>query len=372
MRPDHILNFAIFLLILLIVLCQIGQPWRWFRSPEIIEAPKEKTERQLKPSSENDCSDCCIEKASPTPVTPKRLMPRLWSETKSPRGRTKEIVTQGYACNNRKCDYFHIMDASVHALVGNGCHGTYEKIQDLKCQVCKKKFSVRRDTVLYRLKTHSEKVAGALGCLAEGMDVSALERVTGIGEGTLRTWLARSGSHAEKLHAVFFQELIFSHIQLDELWASVRKEPNAVWVWVATDAITKIIPVVRLGPRTLDMAMAVVHDLRHMMQPDCTPVYTTDGLNLYFYAITAHHGNWVIPEGSTKPIWQVSAELLYGRVKKFLCRRRLVKVVRSMLCGELENLQSRLQDIGLSGRIQTSLYLLTPVRAGQEYQIDFE
>jgi IS1 family transposase len=141
---------------------------------------------------------------------------------------------------------------------------------------------------------------------------------------------------------------------LDELWANVRKESNAVWVWVATDATTKLIPVLQLGPRTLDMAMAVVHELSHTMAPGCIPVYTTDGLNLYFYAITAHHGEWVIPEGSTKAIWQVSAKLLYGQVKKFLWRRRLVKVVRSMLCGELENLQARLQDIGLSGRIQTS------------------
>ena len=91
-----------------------------------------------------------------------------------------------------------------------------------------------------------------------------------------------------------------------------------------------------------------------LQQPGCTPVYTTDGLNLYFYAITAHYGKWITPQGSTKPVWQVSAELLYGQVKKFLRRRRLVKVVRSMLCGELENLQSRLQGIGLSGNIQTS------------------
>jgi len=208
--------------------------------------------------------------------------------------------------------------------------------------------------VLYRLKTHSEKVALALALLAEGMDVSALERVIGIGEGTLRTWLTRSGKHAEKLHSVFFQELIFAHIQLDELWANVRQASQEVWLWVATEATTKVIPVIRLGPRTMDMAMGVVHTLCSTMPPGCTPAFTTDGLKLYFYALTTHFGQWVMPEGASKSLWQVSVDLLYGQVKKIQRRRRLVKVEYSLLWGELANLKGHLQAIGLSGRINTA------------------
>jgi transposase-like protein len=99
--------------------------------------------------------------------------------------------------------------------VGYGSHGKHEKVQDLMCQACGKKFTVRRDTVLYCLKTHSEKVVQALALMAEGVDFSMLERVMEIGEGTLRTWLTRAGMHAERLHGVFFQELIFCHIQQD-------------------------------------------------------------------------------------------------------------------------------------------------------------
>jgi transposase-like protein len=92
----------------------------------------------------------------------------------------------------------------------------------LKCQACGRKFTVRRHTVLYRLKTHSTRVAEALTFLAEGVDVSVLERVWQIGEGTLRTWLTRAGLHAEKLHAHVFRGLRFDPIQLDELWANAR------------------------------------------------------------------------------------------------------------------------------------------------------
>jgi transposase-like protein len=47
------------------------------------------------------------------------------------------------------------------------------------CHACGKKFTVRRDTVLYHLKTHSDKVAQALALMAEGVDISTLERVMG-------------------------------------------------------------------------------------------------------------------------------------------------------------------------------------------------
>jgi IS1 family transposase len=213
---------------------------------------------------------------------------------------------------------------------------------------------VRRDTVLYRLKSRSEKVALTLALLAEGMDVSALERVTGIKEGTLRTWLTRAGMQAEKMHAHFFQELIFRHIQLDELWANLHHKSQDVWLWVATEATSKLIPVMELGPRTLDMAMGVVHGLVCTMSPGCMPIFTTDGLQLYFYAITSHFRQWLQSDDTRKAMWRVAAELLYGQVKKIVRRRRLVRVEHTMLLGEQENLKAGLQRIGLSGRINTA------------------
>ena len=83
-------------------------------------------------------------------------------------------------------------------------------------------------------------------------DVSVLERVWRIGEGTFRTWLTRAGLHAEKLHERFFRGLRFDQIQLDELWANVRQESQEAWVWVVMEATTKIVPVIQLGPRTLE------------------------------------------------------------------------------------------------------------------------
>jgi hypothetical protein len=199
----------------------------------------------------------------------------------------------------------------IHALMADGTHGKYARIQDLVCQACSRKFTVRRHNVLYRLKTRSGPVAEALALLAEGVEVSVLERVWGIDEGTLRRWLTRAGLHAAKLHEHFFQGLNCRHIQSDELWANVRQESQEVWVWAAMEVTTKIVPVIRLGPGTLEQAYAVVHELQHHMQPERPlPVFSSDGLRLYFYALTAHFGHWILPEGSRKRIWQIAADFV--------------------------------------------------------------
>ena len=330
-------------------------PWsELWRRPDV-RAAAAKQPRLLKPKTGLDCPLCQAEPATDVNEGRATVSPRPWREVRSLRGRQKASQTRGYACDNPTCVYFGITAPAIHALVADGHHGKHECIQDLKCQACGHKFAVRRHTVLYRLKTHSARVAEALTFLAEGVDVSVLERVWHIGEGTLRTWLTRAGLHAAKVHEHFFQRLRLDHIQLDELWAQVRQESQEVWVWVAMEATTKIVPVIQLGPRTLERAYAVVHELRGRLQPGATlPVFSSDGLRLYFYALTAHFGHWIWPEGERQRVWQLATDFLYGQVQKFQRRRRLVKVNRVMLWGSLQALAARLKATGLSGRLNTA------------------
>ena len=120
------------------------------------------------------------------------------------------------------------------------------------------------------------------------------------------------------------------------------------------EATTKVIPVMKLGPRTLDMAMGVVHELCQRMPSGCTPIFSSDGLKLYFYALTAHFGYWALGEGMRKPIWEITAGFLYAQVKKIHRRRKLVKVEHLMLWGEREKMTTGLKALGLSGKINTA------------------
>ena len=82
--------------------------------------------------------------------------------------------------------------------------------------------------------------------MAEGVDVSALERMFEIKEETLRTWLTRAGQQADKVHRHFFHHLILHSIQLDEFWANVRQGSQEMWVWAAIDASSKLVPVMKM------------------------------------------------------------------------------------------------------------------------------
>jgi hypothetical protein len=121
---------------------------------------------------------------------------------------------------------------------------------------------------LYRLKTPSQQIAVVFSALAEGLDASAAERVFGYQQATITTWLARAGRHAQTLH----------------------------------EQCTKILPVLQLGPRTQHMAHLLIHSLRQMLAPGCLPLFTNDGLNVYFYA--ARGPFWTLAPGeSPRAAW---------------------------------------------------------------------
>ncbi len=199
---------------------------------------------------------------------------------------------EGYFCSNKGCEYYGIRDEWVHAWVGDGSHGKHEVIRDLKYQSCGKKFTIRKHTILYRLKTHSGTVEKVLWLLAVGVDGSVLEEVFGVREITIRAWLCRSGMQGKKLHDRVMVELELIHVQLDELSRNVKKSGQALWLWAASDALTKIVPVLQIGGRTLAMAYGVVHELKGRLKAGCMPVLSTDGLKHYYYALTAHFGSW--------------------------------------------------------------------------------
>ena len=347
----------LFLLVVFLIL-SLALLWRlcWFHlqpSHSNVGSGRTMVQRLLKPRTPLDCPICRLSSSS---VRPASAPVRPWSEVKSRRGAPKRVNTEGYACPNQQCPYFGITDSHIHALVGDGKHGSAEPVQTFRCQACRTTFSARRDTPLYRLKTPSQQVAMVLSALAEGLDASAAERVFGYRQATITSWLTRAGRHAENLHEHCFRNLHIPHLQLDELRTRLRSATQVLWLWLAIDPLTKILPVLSLGPRTQHAAHLLIHSLRQILAPGCLPLFTSDGLNLYFYALTAHFGQWleVGRRGRNVRQWQVEPGLIYGQVKKSYRRRKLVRVTHVMRLGTEDALTVALQGLGLSGRLNTA------------------
>jgi transposase InsO family protein len=101
------------------------------------------------------------------------------------------------------------------------------------------------------------------------------------------------------------------------------------------------------------MAHRVIHSLQQILAPGCIPLFTSDGLNMYFYALTAHFGHW-LEVGRRERQWQVAAGLIDGQVQKNYRRRKLVRVTYVMRLGTEAALKVALLGLGLSGRLNTA------------------
>ncbi len=90
----------------------------------------------------------------------------------------------------------------------------------------------------------------------------------GYRQATITTWLTRAGSHAQSLHEHFFCHLHLPHLQLDELRTRLRCATQVLWLWLAIDPLSKILPVLHVGPRTQNAAHRVIHSLRELLAAD--------------------------------------------------------------------------------------------------------
>ncbi|MCK4306517.1 MAG: hypothetical protein KAY24_19905 [Candidatus Eisenbacteria sp.] len=105
------------------------------------------------------------------------------------------------------------------------------------------------------------------------------------------------------------QELELSQVQLDELWTFVRKKERTLskwekehteygdnWVWIAFDAVHKLVVAVVVGEHTEEEAIGLLTRLRARLADACLPLLTSDTLPHYAGAILRVLGVWVQPQ----------------------------------------------------------------------------
>ncbi len=309
--------------------------------------------RKLKPGSPEACPRC----TGPFHRLPRR--PRTdvvpWSERKSQAGRPRTVDTRGKACRRKGCEYYGITDPAVHALVGDGVRGKNQDIPYLRCQACGKRISSRVDTMMYGLKTPRDRVAMVMTALTEGLSIAAGVRVFKHHHTTIRRWIDRAGRHSARLHyRMFVRALVCGHIQLDELVTRVKHQAEKVWMWTAIDAKTKLMMAVHIGGRATADASLLIHQIAQYLAPGCFPIYTSDGLNQYYYALTAHFGFWHRPPRARKYHWFADRRLQYAQMRKVIQWRKLHYLYSIVRAGSREVIENTLQSLGFSGLVHTS------------------
>ena len=118
------------------------------------------------------------------------------------------------------------------------------------------------------------------------------------------------------------------------------------------DPESKLLVVIDVGTRTLEMAQRVVHQVVQVLAPGCVPLFLTDGFREYMTALLAHFGHWMQPERRQdkgprpKPRWMPLPALLYAQVVKSYRRRRIVGVKYRVVFGTLEQVHQVLVACG--------------------------
>ena len=309
-------------------------------------------------SSEEASSATAAQGAAEESIQPTRRGP----------GRPRTIPTDHVCCPNEKCSSFGILGPHPdHDIVGRGTYTTVhgEKRQMYECQACGQPFSETAGTPFFGLKTPMKTVCIALNELAEGLGVRAVARIHHIEPDTVLDWLRKAGQHCEQVSEYMMQELELSQVQLDELWTFVRKKERTLsewekehteygdnWVWIAFDAVHKLVVAVVVGERTEEKAMGLLTRLRARLADACLPLLTSDSLPHYASAILQVLGVWVQPQRNgdrgrlPKPRPVPPEGLHYATVHKKRKKGRVVSVTTKVVYGNLKDILARLKPLG--------------------------
>jgi hypothetical protein len=307
--------------------------WRlcWFHlrpSSSRGRAKRTTLHRLLSPRCPDDGPACRLASTASSGGGPAPLPVRPWPEVKSRRGAPKRLDTEGFACPNSFCPSFGITDAHVHALLRRWQAWPSRAGPDLSrpCLPHHVPCSTRHSLVPFE-NTLSPDRHGADLALAEGLDPSAAERVAGLS----------ASEHHEPFCLALASTLrpctsAPSAPSGSRIFTGMNGVPGCAtpkrccgWPLIPCRAL---LPVLEFGSRTQNRVHLLIHSLRPILAPGCLPLFTSDGLNVSFSALTAHVGKWREERhrGRNMRRWQVEAGLISGQVKKGYQRCKLVRV----------------------------------------------
>lgn len=149
----------------------------------------------------------------------------------------------------------------------------------------------------------TKKKIMAISMLCEGNSIRSIERMTGVHRDTIMRLGVRVGQGCAEIMDDKMNGLDLPNIQVDEMWGFIgAKQKTAkandmspdfgdVWVWVALDAETKIVPCYTVGKRDRYHANAFMGDLASRLVS--RPQISSDALAAYKDAIERAFGSEV-------------------------------------------------------------------------------
>src|SRR5215475_4732816 len=246
--------------------------------------------------------------------------------------RPRTVDTSRHFCPHTDCAYRGWR--GLNNLRANG-HPNGGRWRQCQCTACEGYFPENHGTIFHGKQAEVELIVRVLMGLAEGLGIRATARVFEVEANTVLHWLIEAAEHLRAFSAYFLCDMHVKQLQLDELYAVLRDlkagvlsedeamkrlERSPSWVWTAMDPDSKLLLVIDVGMRSLEMAQRVVHQVVERLALGCVPLCLTDGLKDYATALLTPYGYWRQPvrrqdKGPMpKPRWMPLPALLYAQV----------------------------------------------------------
>jgi IS1 family transposase len=274
------------------------------------------------------------------------------------------IDTSRQFCPHTGCDYRGWLGLGNLRANGHPSGGLWRQLYG---RSCKGYFLETHGTIFHGKRLSVELIVRVLACWAEGLGIRATARVFEVDPDTGLQWLVAAAAQLQTFTSSFLCDMHVTQRPLDELYAVIRalktgesSEDDALkrlegarpWVWTAIDPVSKVLLAIEVGPRTVEMAQRVVHQVAQRFASTCMPLGLSDGFTGYLPAILGHFGAWHQPERTRaqgpapKPRWMPLPGLLYAQVVKQYRRQRVVGVQHRVVFGTLERVQHVLAACG--------------------------
>ena len=231
--------------------------------------------------------------------------------------------------------------------------------------------SSRLGTALYRAHLPEGNFESITLSLAEGVGVSSIARIQKVNKKTVLLALAKAGNHAKKVSRFFLKNMRCSECQLDEMWSFIgKKEKNLdaveklqgilgdAWIWIAFDAVTKIVLAYVIGKRTLSHAVSLLKEVKRVTA-NMPELFSSDQLDHYANALLQVYGNIMVPARKPgagrppNPRLVPPKNLNYVHVVKKYKENRVHKISHKVIYGDAEKISEILKK-SVSRKINTS------------------
>ena len=233
--------------------------------------------------------------------------------------------------------------------------------------------SPRQSTAFHRAHLSEEAFETITRSLAEGVSIASTARIQNVDKKTVLLVLAKAGDHTKRVSRYILKKVNTAECQLDEMWSFIcKKEKNLdpveklhqilgdAWIWIAFDAVNKIVLSYIIGKRTLPYAISLIEDVKRVTvrMPD---LFSSDQLDQYANALLHAYGRSVFPSRKpgpgrppTKSRLVPPKNLNYVQVVKQYKKYRVVKISRKIVFGDPEKIENILAESSVSSNINTS------------------